>query len=75
VLNQPSFYLNSFIAQARDFSAWRLNEILKLVYNLDYESKTGGEDSARLMLQTFIFQVKQLKASDRTVARGVRRPA
>ncbi len=70
ILGQSSVFLNSFIAQARDFSAWRLKEVLKLIYRLDYQSKTGGEDSARLMLQTFIFQVKQLKVRDRALMAG-----
>jgi DNA polymerase-3 subunit delta len=61
VLQQPSFFLNKFIALVRNFSDFKIQEVLKLIYRLDYESKTSGEDSARLSLQNFIFQVKFLK--------------
>jgi DNA polymerase III delta subunit len=61
VLQQPPFILNKFIAQVRNFSDFKIQEALKLIYELDYESKTCGEDSARISLQNFIFQVKFLK--------------
>jgi len=61
VLQQPSFFLNKFIALVRNFSDFKIQEVLKLIYRLDYESKTSGEDSARISLQNFIFQVKFLK--------------
>mgnify|MGYP001111179809 CR=1 FL=1 len=61
VLQQPSFFLNKFIAQVRNFSDFKIQEVLKLIYRLDYESKTSGEESARISLQNFIFQVKFLK--------------
>jgi DNA polymerase III delta subunit len=61
VLQQPSFYLNKFIALVKNFPDFKIQEVLKLIYKLDYESKTSGEDSARISLQNFIFQVKFLK--------------
>jgi len=61
VLQQPSFFLNKFIALVRNFPDYKIQEVLKLIYRLDYESKTSGEDSARISLQNFIFQVKFLK--------------
>jgi len=61
VLQQPSFILNKFIALVNNFSDYKIQEVLKLIYRLDYESKTSGEDSARISLQNFIFQVKFLK--------------
>ncbi|MBN2399198.1 MAG: DNA polymerase III subunit delta [Candidatus Aminicenantes bacterium] len=61
VLQQPSFILNKFIALVRNFPDYKIQEVLKLIYKLDYESKTSGEDSARISLQNFIFQVKFLK--------------
>ncbi|HSQ35539.1 MAG TPA: DNA polymerase III subunit delta [Candidatus Binatia bacterium] len=61
VLQQPSFFLNKFIALVKNFSDFKIQEVLKLIYRLDYESKTSGEDSARISLQNFIFQVKFLK--------------
>jgi len=61
VLQQPSFFLNKFIALVKNFSDFKIQEVLKLIYRLDYESKTCGEDSARTSLQNFIFQVKFLK--------------
>jgi len=61
VLQQPSFILNKFIALVKNFSDFKIQEVLKLIYRLDYESKTSGEDSARISLQNFIFQVKFLK--------------
>ncbi|MCX6554514.1 MAG: DNA polymerase III subunit delta [Candidatus Aminicenantes bacterium] len=61
VLQQPSFILNKFIALVKNFPDFKIQEVLKLIYRLDYESKTSGEDSARISLQNFIFQVKFLK--------------
>lgn len=61
VLQQPPFFLNKFIALVKNFSDFKIQEVLKLIYRLDYESKTSGEDSARISLQNFIFQVKFLK--------------
>ena len=61
VLQQPQFILNKFIALVRNFPDFKIQEVLKLIYKLDYESKTSGEESARLSLQNFIFQVKFLK--------------
>jgi DNA polymerase III subunit delta len=61
VLQQPSFILNKFVAQVKNFPDFKIQEVLKLIYRLDYESKTGGEDAARISLQNFVFQVKFLK--------------
>jgi len=61
VLQQPSFFLNKFIALVKNFPDFKIQEVLQLIYRLDYESKTSGEDSARISLQNFIFQVKFLK--------------
>lgn len=58
VLGQHPFFLNKFIQSARTFSEKRLQHILKLIYQLDYESKTSGEESARLSLQNFTFRIK-----------------
>lgn len=58
ILQQPSFILNKFIRMVRNFSPQRLRCILDMIYQLDYESKTSGEDSARVSLQNFIFQLK-----------------
>jgi DNA polymerase-3 subunit delta len=58
VLGQHPFFLNKFIQSARTFSEKRLLHILKLIYHLDYESKTSGEESARLSLQNFTFRIK-----------------
>lgn len=60
-LGQPSFFLNKFIAAARNFSDKRLKHILQLIYNLDCESKMTSEDSARLSLQNFPFRIKMLR--------------
>lgn len=65
VLQQHPFFLKKFIDSARNFSEKRLQDILKIIYKLDYEQKSSGEDSARLSLQNFIFQVKALKALQR----------
>jgi DNA polymerase III delta subunit len=61
VLQQPSFILSKFIALVKNFPDPKIQEVLNLIYRLDYESKTSGEDSARISLQNFIFQVKLLK--------------
>jgi len=61
VLQQPQFILNKFIALVKNFPDFKIQEVLKLIYRLDYESKTSGEESARISLQNFIFQVKLLK--------------
>jgi len=57
-LNQPGFLLQRFIALTRSFSAEKLKKIQKVIYNLDYESKTSGENSAKLLLENFIFQIR-----------------
>lgn len=61
VLQQPSFILNKFIALVKHFPDAKIQAVLNLIYRLDYESKTSGEESARISLQNFIFQVKFLK--------------
>jgi len=61
VLQQPAFILNKFIAQVKNFPDAKIQAVLHLIYRLDYESKTSGEESARISLQNFIFQVKFLK--------------
>jgi len=61
VLQQPPFILNKFIALVRNFPDAKIQGVLDLIYRLDYESKTSGEESARLSLQSFIFQVKRLR--------------
>jgi DNA polymerase III delta subunit len=61
VLQQPAFILNKFIAQVKNFPDAKIQGVLDLIYRLDYESKTSGEDSARISLQNFIFQVKALR--------------
>jgi len=61
VLQQPQFILNKFITLVKNFPDFKIQEVLKLIYRLDYESKTSGEESARISLQNFIFQVKFLK--------------
>jgi DNA polymerase III delta subunit len=59
-LGQHPFFLNKFINSTRNFSQKRLHHILKMIYYLDYESKTAGEESARLSLQNFAFRIKFL---------------
>jgi DNA polymerase III delta subunit len=61
VLQQPAFILTKFIALVKNFPDAKIQAVLDLIYRLDYESKTSGEESARLSLQSFIFQVKLLK--------------
>ncbi len=58
VLNQPTFFLKRFIGLVNSFSSKRLKHILKIVYKLDFESKTIGESSAKVLLENFIFQIK-----------------
>ena len=58
VLQQPHFILNKFIHSVRNFSDVKLQQILKIIYQIDLELKTGGEETARLSLQNFIFQIK-----------------
>ena len=58
VLNQPTFFLKRFIGLVNSFTSRRLNHILKIVYKLDFESKTMGENSAKVLLENFIFQIK-----------------
>jgi DNA polymerase-3 subunit delta len=60
-LGQHPYFLNKFISSARNFSEKRLQHILRLIYDLDYESKTSGEESARLSLQNFAFRIKLLR--------------
>ena len=62
VLQQPGFILNKFIRSVNSFSDKKLQQILKIIYKIDLELKTSGEESARLSLQNFIFQVKFLTA-------------
>jgi DNA polymerase-3 subunit delta len=57
-LGQHPFFLDKFINSARNFSEKRLHYILEIIYDLDYESKTSGEESARLSLQNFAFRIK-----------------
>jgi DNA polymerase-3 subunit delta len=60
LLGQHRYFLNKFIQSARGYSAGKLRQILQLIYDLDYESKTSGEESARLSLQNFTFRSKLL---------------
>jgi len=60
VLQQPQFILNKFIESVRNFSDQRLQQILEIIYKIDLELKTSGEESARLSLQNFIFQIRLL---------------
>ena len=60
VLQQPYFILNKFISSVKRFSDRRLQQILKIIYQMDLEMKTGGEELARISLQNFIFQIKLL---------------
>jgi DNA polymerase III delta subunit len=61
VLQQHPYFLNKFMNSVRNFSEKRLLNILEIVYKLDYEQKTTGEESARLSLQNFIFQVRAMR--------------
>lgn len=62
VLQQHPYFLNKFMNSVKNFSEKRLNDILDIVYKLDYEQKSSGEESARLSLQNFIFQVRALQS-------------
>ncbi|MCK4765568.1 MAG: DNA polymerase III subunit delta [Candidatus Aminicenantes bacterium] len=62
VLQQHPYFLNKFMNSVKNFSEKRLVEILKIIYKLDYEQKSSGEESARLSLQNFIFQIKALRS-------------
>jgi DNA polymerase III delta subunit len=66
VLQQPQFILNKFIDSVRHFSEQRLQQILEIIYDIDLELKTSGEESARLSLQNFIFQIKFLRPEVQT---------
>jgi DNA polymerase III subunit delta len=57
-LGQHPYFLNKFIQSARRFSEKQLGHIIQLIYDLDWESKTSGEESARLSLQNFTFRIK-----------------
>jgi len=58
LLQQPSFFLDRFMKTVRRFSDERMERIMDLIYRMDFESKTGGEEAARLLLQQFIFQLR-----------------
>ncbi len=60
ILKQPPFILNRFLGTVRNFPEGKIAKILDVIHKLDLESKSGGEDMARLSLQNFIFQVKIL---------------
>lgn len=60
LLGQHRYFLNKFIQSARRFSHKKLMQIIHLIYKLDFESKTSGEESARLSLQNFTFRSKLL---------------
>lgn len=64
-LGQHQFFLNKFIGTARGFSDKHLQQIIQLIYDMDYESKTSGEESARLSLQNFSFRIKSLRGKTR----------
>lgn len=60
ILKQPSFILNRFLRMVSSISDQRLRRTLQLLYQLDYESKQAGEASSRLLLETFILELKTL---------------
>ncbi|MCP4149709.1 MAG: DNA polymerase III subunit delta [bacterium] len=62
-LGQHSYFLNKFIQTARSFSDKRLDRVLDLIYKLDYESKTSGENVVRLSLQNFALRLKLMGQS------------
>jgi DNA polymerase-3 subunit delta len=62
VLGQHPYFLNKFIQSTRGFSEKRLQQIIRMIYDLDYESKTSGEESARLSLQNFTFRIRLLSS-------------
>lgn len=57
-LGQHRFFLDKFIHSARSISDAQMQKILRLIYQLDFESKTSAEDFARLSLQTFAFRTR-----------------
>jgi len=69
VLQQPQFLMNKFIQSVRGFSEIRLQRILRVIYHIDLELKTGGDESARLLLQNFIFQIRHLSPRTRSIRR------
>jgi len=64
-LGQHRFFLKKFIDTARRFSDKRLKHTLQIIYDLDYESKTSGEETARLSLQNFAFRIQLAAAQNR----------
>ncbi len=60
ILAQPSFILNRFLNSVKHFSEDKLLRILDLIYKIDLEAKTSGEESVKLSLQNFIFQVSMI---------------
>lgn len=63
LLGQNSYFLNKFIQSARSFSDKKLQHIVQILYDLDYESKTSGEDMSRLSLLSFTFRSKLMTRS------------
>jgi DNA polymerase III delta subunit len=63
ILKQPSFILNRFLKMVSTISDAHLRKILQLLYQLDYESKQAGEASSRLLLETFILELKAINLS------------
>ncbi len=63
LLGQNSYFLNKFIQTARGFTNKKLLHIVQMLYDLDYESKTSGEDMSRLSLQNFTFRSKVMTKS------------
>jgi len=61
ILAQPSFILNKFLYTVKNFSDKKLRKILNMIYEMDMEAKTGGEDAVKLSLQNFLFQIKTTK--------------
>lgn len=61
LLSQSSYFLNKFIESARRFPEKKLQRILELIYKLDYESKTTGDASSRISLESFAFRVRLLR--------------
>lgn len=61
ILRQPPFILNRFLRMVSTISELHLRRVLKLLYQLDYESKQAGESSAYLLLETFILELKVLE--------------
>lgn len=63
ILKQPPFILNRFLKMVSTISEHHMRKILQLLYQLDYESKQAGEASSRLLLETFILELKVLSLS------------